>query len=218
MKNLYLFWSLTTAYLLLASCSPKETFCFARSTGSFNYHHRTQKEAVVPDHSVIHYEPSETEMLSMADSNFLNAPNSSATKVEQLPLPKQKAFDGLNSSISLKKGQIHAYPQLATKRKRQNTGVEKHLIKETNSNKKVQGAALSGFILNLLSLGLLFFAASFPLVFLFAVTGSILSIIGLRKIKKNPDKYSGKGFAWFGITVGTLLALFIIGFLLSWGA
>ena len=219
MKNLYLFWSLTIAYFLLASCSPKETIYFARSTGSFNNHNGIHKEVNVADHSVRHFEPSEIKKLSIADSIFLPATNLSATKVAQLPLPKQTGDDGINSSTSLKKDPMHVYPQLVTNSIGQNTGVEKNLITEPDPDKKVQGAALVGFILSLLSLSLLFLPNFIPLLFLFALSGSILmSINGLRKIKKNPDKYSGKGFAWFGITVGTLLVLIILGYYLSWGA
>jgi hypothetical protein len=54
-----------------------------------------------------------------------------------------------------------------------------------------------------------------PLAILFGLLGVVLSLVGLIKIKKNPEKYAGKGFAWFGIILGLGLATFVIGYLLA---
>lgn len=65
---------------------------------------------------------------------------------------------------------------------------------QENAPKKVQGLGLAGFITSLA--GLLILAVPCGLV------GTILSGIGLSKILKEPDKYSGKGFAIAGLAVG----------------
>jgi len=59
---------------------------------------------------------------------------------------------------------------------------------------KVEGLSLAGMIVGLVGLLIL------PL--LFGTVGLVLSLIGLRRIKKNPDKYKGKGFAYAGIIIG----------------
>lgn len=63
------------------------------------------------------------------------------------------------------------------------------------SNKKVEGLSLTAFILGLLSFG------PIPLV---------LGIIGLSKINKNPERWTGKGFATAGIILGVLWTIIII--------
>ena len=77
--------------------------------------------------------------------------------------------------------------------------------------RKLDGLALSGFIISFLGL--------IPLIGIaFAVIGLVLSSIGLHRIRKHPDRYKGKGFAiagkWMGIagiivTFGTILGIFI---------
>ena len=65
----------------------------------------------------------------------------------------------------------------------------------TDETPKVNGMALAGFILSLVGLGGL---------------GIIFSAIGLSQINKNPQKYTGKGFAIAGLVLGILEFLFVV--------
>lgn len=71
---------------------------------------------------------------------------------------------------------------------------EKSSTSETG-DRKVEGLSLTAFILGLLSFG------PIPIV---------LGIIGLNKINKHPEKWSGKGFATTGIILGILWTIVII--------
>jgi len=73
---------------------------------------------------------------------------------------------------------------------------------------------VADFILNLATLGSLF-ASSFPLVHLFDITGLILSIVGLNKIKKTlintqVRDLRGSELYWFHYII-----LFVLGYLLA---
>ncbi len=47
------------------------------------------------------------------------------------------------------------------------------------------------------------------------MVGAKFGIIGLSTIKKNSEKFRGRGFAWVGIAVGIFIPLFIVGFILA---
>lgn len=205
MKHIYQFGQLIIAYLLFTGCSSKEMFHFSKSTGSFGPYQKVQKAANLPDSVAILPEPSEPEQ-NLNDSPVLTA---SAIHLEPAPLPKQKKA-GFNSGLPAMK--MHSYRQVVKNRIRRNFGIEKQLI-EPENNKQVHEAALVGFILSLASFGILL--AGSPLAILASLAGAILSIIGLRKIKKNPGKYSGKGLAWAGVILGLLIPLFIVGYILA---
>ena len=61
--------------------------------------------------------------------------------------------------------------------------------------KKVEGLSLTAMILGILGLGPL------PLIF---------GAIGLNKIKKNPEKWSGKGFALTGLILGIIWTTYLL--------
>jgi hypothetical protein len=52
-----------------------------------------------------------------------------------------------------------------------------------------------------------------PFLLLGQITGLILGIIALRKIKQSQGAVGGKGFAIAGVTISGLILLFIIGVL-----
>jgi len=76
-------------------------------------------------------------------------------------------------------------------------------IKEKNDNanqhksynKKINGFALSGFILSLIGI---------PII------GLLFSLIGLDRIQKNPDVFSGEGFAITGIVISLVYIAIIL--------
>ena len=75
---------------------------------------------------------------------------------------------------------------------------------------KVHWAALTGMICGILGL--------LVTPFLFATLGVIFSGIGLNKIKKNPEKYKGKGMAITGLVTGIVAIVVVwavIGLLLA---
>lgn len=65
----------------------------------------------------------------------------------------------------------------------------------TEDDRKVEGLSLTSMILAILGFG------PIPLV---------LGLIGLSKINKNPEKWSGKGFAATGVILGALWTFIII--------
>ena len=77
----------------------------------------------------------------------------------------------------------------------------KEIITTTNdgTNRKVEGLSLTSMILGILGFGPL------PLIF---------GAIGLSKINKNPEKWSGKGFALAGLVLGILWTVVIIIYLI----
>jgi hypothetical protein len=50
-------------------------------------------------------------------------------------------------------------------------------------------------------------------LFLGQITGLVLGIIALRKIKRSNDTIGGKGFAIAGIAISLLILLFVLGIL-----
>jgi Domain of unknown function (DUF4190) len=56
-------------------------------------------------------------------------------------------------------------------------------------------------------------ASLIPLMLLGQITGLILGIIALRKIKQSRGTVGGKGFAIAGVTISGLILLFMIGLL-----
>jgi hypothetical protein len=75
---------------------------------------------------------------------------------------------------------------------------------------KVHWAALTGMICGILGL--------LVTPFLFATLGVIFGGIGLSKIKKNPEKYKGKGMAITGLVTGIVAIVVVwavIGLLLA---
>jgi hypothetical protein len=63
-----------------------------------------------------------------------------------------------------------------------------------NDGQKMDGMALTGFILGVLGV--------FYLGFLFGLLGIIFSAIGLNNIRKNPDSKKGRGLAIAGLVCG----------------
>jgi hypothetical protein len=72
---------------------------------------------------------------------------------------------------------------------------------------KINGMALAGFICSIVGL-ILLLATGWP--FLLGTLGTIFSIIGLKKIRSEPDKWKGRGFAIAGLIVG------IVAIILFW--
>ncbi|MBP7809170.1 MAG: hypothetical protein KA163_07755 [Bacteroidia bacterium] len=89
--------------------------------------------------------------------------------------------------------------------------------KPKEAKKKVSAFSLIGFILSMVNFFVFFLSIFiYGLFFGSAIIGLaavILSIIGLVKIKKNPDKYKGKSFSVLGIIFG--LILFALALMLS---
>lgn len=69
-------------------------------------------------------------------------------------------------------------------------------------NSKTSIFAIIGFVLAVIGfiVSLVFFEIGIPL----AIIAIVLSAIGKGQIRKNPDKYKGRGFAGWGITIGIL--------------
>jgi Fe2+ transport system protein B len=69
----------------------------------------------------------------------------------------------------------------------------------TNGAAKVHWIAIAGFASGILSIFLLIFFAKIFLAILFGIVGLIFSIIALRIIERNPDKFVGKALAISGL-------------------
>jgi hypothetical protein len=94
---------------------------------------------------------------------------------------------------------------------------------DTTNPKKMNGMAVAGFISSLVALLLtiLFISIDGPLIIpvLILATGIVLSIIGLRQIKKNTEKNKGKRLAIAGLIIGIVpfitWIIYIIAYVLS---
>jgi|WetSurSiteA1Bulk_404760.scaffolds.fasta_scaffold00506_8 hypothetical protein len=94
---------------------------------------------------------------------------------------------------------------------------------DTTNPKKMNGMALAGFISSLVALLLtiLFISIDGPLLIpvLILAAGIVLSSIGLRQIKKNPEKNKGKRLAIAGLIIGIVPfitgIIYIIAYVLS---
>ena len=213
MKHLYLIRLWLIGYILLTGCSPKETFYFSHSTGN------TQK--VQPKDNLLNSLVIDNKLTDLGCSNsndtpLLSAKTAMPTHPEQLRFAKQTPVEVFYAYRPAKKVEMHPFPLIAKNTTRINKTIKKYLD-DPVAKKKVQGAALIGFIFSMAAL-VSFFAPSWPLAALLGLIGSILGIVGFIKIKRNPDKYSGKGFAWLGVFLGLIFALFIIGFIVSYGS
>ena len=73
------------------------------------------------------------------------------------------------------------------------------MILANGGEPRINGMALTGFILSLVGL--------FIFGFIFGVLAIIFSAIGLAKIKKDPAKWKGKGMAIAGLVIGIVAIL-----------
>lgn len=71
--------------------------------------------------------------------------------------------------------------------------------------RKNNGLAIASFVLGISSM-----IVSFNYAGLIGLLASILGIIGLMIIKNKPNKFKGKGFAIWGVTLGALAAIIVI--------
>ncbi|QMU29899.1 DUF4190 domain-containing protein [Adhaeribacter radiodurans] len=205
-KHLYLLAQLLIAFLF-AGCASKEIFYFSKNTGSFGPYQKVQKTTNLQDSVAVQSQPSEAG-LSPDDSPVLTA---SATSPEPATLPKPKS---VAFSSGLKEQKSAAQPnKYVLKNKNLLKFKNKKQLLKPETNKKVQASAMIGFILGLMAV-ITIFAGSL-LAFAFGLVGAIFGIIGLSTIKKNSEKFRGRGFAWVGIGVGILIPLFIIGYILA---
>ena len=77
--------------------------------------------------------------------------------------------------------------------------------------KQAPGTAIASMVLGIVSIVLIFFAI---------VTGIIAIVLGansIKKIRKEPDKYEGEGFAIAGIILGSIGLAFWVIFAIVWG-
>ena len=125
-------------------------------------------------------------------------------------LTKEKKSTKTNNSVNpvllkdLKK-ELKAYKK-ESKRNFKNT----NSLESDDDEPKVHWAALTGMICGILGL--------LVTPFLFSTLGIIFGGIGLSKIKKNPEKYKGKGMAVTGLVTGIVaivLVWLIVGLLLA---
>lgn len=208
MKYLYQIGQLIIIALLLVNCSSKELFRFSKNTGRFNSYQKEQRTtnstdslAIFPEHAIT--------VQGIPDSLVLTA---SATNLEPTPLPKHYQLINISSALPANKIKKHAHRQVIKFRKHQYIRTKKDSV-EPQTNKAVHEATIIGFILSLGAFAILL--AGSPLVVLASLGGAIFSLIGLKKIKKNPEEFSGKGLAWAGIILGFLIPIFILGYLLA---
>jgi len=78
------------------------------------------------------------------------------------------------------------------------------------SKLKVQGLGLTSMIIGIIGWVLAFYYSNypyFPLLIILLSLAIIFSSIAMVKIKKNPEKFKGKGFAITGLVLGILLAV-----------
>ena len=85
------------------------------------------------------------------------------------------------------------------------TSNEKNSIQQESTTKKVEGLGLAGMIVGLVG----FFFAGIP----FGIIAIIFGAISLAKFKKNPDKFSGKGFAIASLVIGLVVLVLTIAIL-----
>lgn len=76
------------------------------------------------------------------------------------------------------------------------------------TDKKVEGLSLAGFILGVLGILTIFSGGAFAI--LAGILAIIFGAIGLARIKKNPEKLKGKGFAITALICGLIIAALII--------
>ncbi|MDQ4139241.1 MAG: DUF4190 domain-containing protein [Bacteroidota bacterium] len=207
-KHLYQIGKFIIACLLLAGCSSKEIFYFSKNTGSFSPYQKTQKVVINPNNAAILSKTSEPEP-TIEDSPVITA---STSQLVQAPLLKQKEVNSFNAGLSTQQRETHPVKQAVKNRVQQNFKSRKH-FNESEPKKQVQKAALIGFILGFTAIVILL--AGSLVGFAFGLAGLIFGIIGLNIIKKKPEKFWGRGLAWFGIAVGIFIPLFIIGYLLA---
>lgn len=90
--------------------------------------------------------------------------------------------------------------------------------KAAGLDKEVHPLAMWGFIASVGTFLIAFIPFLNILAFLLPPTGIVLSAVGLSKIKKEPAKFRGRGFALAGIIVGAAIivlgTLAIVGFVI----
>jgi len=92
---------------------------------------------------------------------------------------------------------------------------------QSTTERNVEGFGLASFLLSLLGILLLFLPASLGsiiLLLLVALLAVIFGIVGISRVRKNPERLMGKGFGIAGLVLGILLliasfVLFVLVFL-----
>jgi len=96
--------------------------------------------------------------------------------------------------------------------------LKRALKKQKDSGKKYDRASLIAGIFAIVGAAAMFIGFG-GLELLLLLAGGVLGIIGLKRIKKDPDNLKGKGFAWTGIVggiIGVILGLLLLLLLLIW--
>lgn len=81
--------------------------------------------------------------------------------------------------------------------------IDRNAKKQTPVKKKTHGLAVTSYIVALSGLAVAWFIAG-AVGIATGIVSLIFGIIALSKIKKQPEKYKGKGFAVLGIIIGAL--------------
>jgi hypothetical protein len=123
------------------------------------------------------------------------------------PIPLKNISPNFYSSFvphNPTKNTLRQFPSMRTK----SDDKPKDKVIQDGDNPKVEGFGLAGFILAVLAVLMIPGAVYlFIPVFLMGLLGLIFGIISIIKIKKQPKKYRGKGFAITAIVLGILTVL-----------
>jgi hypothetical protein len=116
-------------------------------------------------------------------------------------------WDTLKKDLATVSSKENSLGDSTTVKKRDNSKENAAGIKKTD-NRKTEKLGLAGFILS--------FPGMIPLIGIpFAVLAIIFGTISLKKIKRNPEKYKGKGFAIASIVIGCVMIAMNIVLLIS---
>lgn len=199
MKHHYPLLYLLVTLFLVAGCAKKEIFYFPKYTGSFGPYQKVQKAETSPDRAAIM--SSQPEEAVSVESSTLTAAAGSDTFVSETPLKKQVPPVDFRPGHSSIKSVKHLYNQPVNSIKLKKVLREKVNI-TPEGVKPVNKLAKIGLLLSLAAVTFLILAVAVPTLYflgypmiLAALGGTVTSIAGLSQIKKNPDKYRGKGKA-----------------------
>lgn len=164
---------------------------------------RNEKEKQISQNKIATIKQSENDTNFICNSKMIVTENSTAS-IDNYPLIlPQKKYVNLLVSTAIEK-------QIKPIKKEEIT-----IHPKDESKSKINLSSVFGFIFAIDGIVLLFATSVYSLIyFIPAIISIILSIvlsaIGLRKTKKDPDKWKGRGFAKAGLVLGILPLLFLL--------
>jgi hypothetical protein len=201
-------------FILLSACSSqhqvfKSNSVYSKRTFSKNIRHKSFQHTDIAEKN-----STDLDIVNAAISGPIQKGEALINPIELKPettIPLEKLYPKFYSFSPIKDSSTRDNDICDQHDKFNNKLKDKEI--QDSDEPKVEGFGLAGFLFAITSLVLLpYLGVTFLLVALFGLLAFIFGLTSLNRIKNNPEKYKGKGFAIAAVIIGGLL--FVLGVLI----